>query len=64
VCSYPICCHSDNGFPEAETVQAKPYGNIRCDTPMKLLDEALDYIQQNISKIDIVVVTGDYSAHN
>jgi hypothetical protein len=31
---------------------------------MKLLDKALDFIQEKVSKIDIVVVTGDYSAHN
>lgn len=31
---------------------------------MKLLDKALDFIQEKVGEIDIVVVTGDYSAHN
>jgi 3',5'-cyclic AMP phosphodiesterase CpdA len=39
-------------------------GSIKCDTPTKLLDKALDYIESNIPEIDIVIVTGDYSAHN
>ncbi len=28
------------------------------------MDKALDYIQETITEVDIVIVTGDYSAHN
>jgi hypothetical protein len=64
VCNLPICCHLENGFPETQSVQAKEFGSIKCDSPIKLLDKALDYIQENINEIDVVIVTGDYSAHN
>ncbi len=64
VCSFPICCHIQDGFPESDLSKAKPFGNIRCDTPMKLFDSFLDHIQSEMKDIDAVIITGDFSAHN
>ena len=63
-CDYPICCHEENGFPENPSAQAKPYGSINCDTPAKLLLETLDYIKGLNANVDMVVTTGDFSAHD
>lgn len=62
-CDFPICCHAANGFPKYANAQAGPYGNKNCDCPLKLFDSLLGYLQEG-EPIDIVVATGDYSAHN
>jgi hypothetical protein len=64
VCDFPICCHAEHGFPEAESSKAPEYGSPKCDAPLKLFDSALDYIKGNDLKVDAAVITGDYSAHN
>ncbi len=45
-CDYPICCHSENGFPENSGAQAKIYGSKNCDTPPELLDSFLHFIKK------------------
>ena len=64
VCDYPICCHSEHGFPEADSSKAPEYGSSKCDAPLKLFESSLEFIKNNISKVDAVLTTGDYSAHN
>lgn len=64
VCDYPICCHAEHGFPNSQSSQAPEYGSSKCDTPIKLLDSALDYIKEEMSDVDGVLITGDFSAHN
>jgi hypothetical protein len=64
VCNYPICCHAEHGFPEANSSKAPEYGSPKCDAPLKLFDSALKYIRDNVPKVDAAVITGDYSAHN
>ena len=64
ICDYPICCHAEHGFPTTDSSKAPEYGSPKCDSPMKLFDSALEYIQTNVTKVDAAVITGDYSAHN
>lgn len=64
ICNFPICCHKEDGFPEAASSKAPAYGTSKCDTPMKLFDSALDYLKNEVQDVDAVIVTGDFSAHN
>ena len=64
VCDYPICCHAEHGFPETNASKAPEYGSSKCDTPPKLFESALEYINSSVPKVDAVMLTGDYSAHN
>ena len=64
VCDYPICCHAEHGFPDSESSKAQEYGSSKCDTPMKLFESGLSYIKQEMSDVDGVLITGDFSAHN
>jgi hypothetical protein len=50
-------------MPQATASQAPEYGSPRCDTPMPLLDSAVEFAK-SLPKIDAIVVTGDFSAHN
>ena len=63
-CEYNICCHEEHGFPQTPSAQAKPFGSIKCDTPEKLFQATLQYIQNLNADIDVIVTTGDYSAHD
>ena len=64
VCDYPICCHAEHGFPETNSSKAPEYGSSKCDTPPKLFESALEYINSSVPRVDAVMLTGDYSAHN
>ena len=64
VCDYPICCHAEHGFPEANSSKAGEYGNSKCDAPLKLFESALEYIKNEVDQVDAAVITGDFSAHN
>lgn len=45
-CDYPICCHSENGFPENSHAQAQFYGSKNCDSPPQLLDSFLNFTKK------------------
>jgi sphingomyelin phosphodiesterase len=64
VCDFPICCHEEHGFPEGESSKAPEFGSSKCDTPLKLFESGLDFIRQEMSDVDGVLITGDFSAHN
>ena len=64
ICDFPICCHAEHGFPQANASKAPEYGSVHCDTPLKLFESALEYIQTEVPEVDAALITGDFSAHN
>lgn len=64
ICDFPICCHAEHGFPNSQSSQAPEYGSSKCDAPLKLFENALSFLRQEMSDVDGVLITGDFSAHN
>lgn len=46
ICDLPICCHANNGFPEADSSKASEYGSSKCDAPLKLFNSALEFMKK------------------
>lgn len=62
-CNMPLCCRPENGFTSDPLRAAGEWGSYLCDIPHKLLSNMLEYIRDEI-KPDLLVWTGDNSAHN
>jgi len=43
---------------------ARQFGEVGCDTPLKLLDGTMNWINSNINDLDFVIYTGDSPDHN
>lgn len=57
-------CHRPSS--KAEENIAGEYGNLksRCDTPIRLVEEAFLYMKEKFHKVDFVIYTGDSVRHN
>ena len=62
-CGKPLCCRSDSGFPQNANGGAGNWGNRNCDTSLKLLNNMLKTIREDI-KPDIILWGGDSIPHN
>lgn len=62
MCTNYLCCGADDGFPTETERQAKEWGSYLCDMPPKTLKLMFEYIR-DVVKPDVVVWTGDNSAH-
>jgi sphingomyelin phosphodiesterase len=61
-CNMPDCCMAENGPAPTPEAAAGEWGDIRCDTPPKTLDNMMQFIGSEI-KPDIFFWSGDNSAH-
>jgi hypothetical protein len=56
VCNEPLCCRGGSGT-------AGIYGAYHCDTPLSLLEDALDAVQALVPKFDYLIWSGDSPPH-
>ena len=62
-CGDAACCRTEVGYPPAGEPGAGEWGSLHCDLPMKTFGTLLDYITNTV-KPDLIVWTGDNTAHN
>jgi sphingomyelin phosphodiesterase len=62
-CGAPICCREASGQPPVESDAAGPWGDYRCDVPIKTVNVMFDYIQQQFNP-DLIFWTGDNVPHD
>lgn len=61
-CGLPLCCRPENGFISDPELQAKYWGDYKCDLPHNTLVHMLNFVKTEI-KPDMFIWTGDNSAH-
>eukprot|EP01137_Pigoraptor_chileana_P007391 Opistho-2@52926 len=62
-CGEPLCCRPPNG-PGTGATSAGKWGDYNCDTPLALLENALETASKMTPPIDYIFWTGDVPAHN
>ena len=60
ICNLELCCRAENGFPSENARQAKEWGSYSCDMPPKTVQNAFEFIAEQI-KPDLIIWTGDNS---
>eukprot|EP00095_Tigriopus_kingsejongensis_P003756 maker-scaffold911_size81771-snap-gene-0.23 protein:Tk03756 transcript:maker-scaffold911_size81771-snap-gene-0.23-mRNA-1 annotation:"hypothetical protein TcasGA2_TC005858" len=63
-CGQPVCCSTNDGFPEDERFAADALGDYRCDLPPWTFDSIVKAIQVENPDLDYIILTGDYPAHD
>ena len=63
VCGEVLCCREEFGYPKEGEQAAGRWGEYYCDTPVDVLDNALDYIVNEL-KPDVIFWTGDNNPHD
>lgn len=62
-CGGIVCCHESNGMATSDADKAGPWGNHKCDSPPKLVESMLKFINDEI-KPDVALWGGDSVPHN
>lgn len=63
-CDYPLCCLSFLNRTDSADGGAKYWGDYACDLPPWSLDSTLANIKTNHPDIDMILLTGDFPAHD
>ena len=62
-CGSALCCREETGYPKPGEKGAGKWGEYKCDTPVDTLENALDYVVNEL-KPDIIFWTGDNNPHD